>query len=68
MPSHLTGAAIGALSVVDSMGTIIAVFSYGRLFKHTVETSPMLYYYVSAGFCALALSFATVNWWTYRRK
>ncbi|KAF9146748.1 hypothetical protein BGX30_009530 [Mortierella sp. GBA39] len=68
MPTHLTGAVIGALSVVDSMGVIIAVFSYGRLFKNTVDTSPMFYYYVSAGLCALALAFATVNWWTYRRK
>lgn len=68
MPTHLTGAAIGAWSVVDSLSTIIALFSYGRLFKHTVETSPMFYYYVSAGLCALALSFATASWWTYRRK
>ncbi|KAF9154704.1 hypothetical protein BG015_000159 [Linnemannia schmuckeri] len=67
MPTHLTGAAIGAVSVADSLGTIIAVFSYGRLFKNTAETSPLFYYYVSAGLCALALVFATINWWTYRR-
>ncbi|KAF8946057.1 hypothetical protein BGZ47_001382 [Haplosporangium gracile] len=67
MPTHLTGAVIGALSVADSLGTIIAVFTYGRLFKNTVETSPLFYYYVSAGLCALALVFATINWWTYRR-
>ncbi|OAQ34790.1 hypothetical protein K457DRAFT_121386 [Linnemannia elongata AG-77] len=68
MPTHMTGAVIGALSVADSLGNIIAVFSYGRLFKNTVDTSPMFYYYVSAGLCALALAFATVNWWMYRRK
>lgn len=68
MPTHLTGAVIGALSVADSLGTIIAVFLYGRLFKNTVDTSPLLYFYVSAGICALALAIATLNWWTYRRK
>lgn len=68
MPTHMTGAVIGALSVADSLGNIIAVFSYGRLFKNTVDTSPMFYYYVSAGLCALGLAFATVNWWMYRRK
>ncbi|KAG0273006.1 hypothetical protein BGZ95_011183, partial [Linnemannia exigua] len=49
MPDHLTGAAIGALAVITSLATIVSDLTYGLLLSLTVETWPLLYYYISAG-------------------
>ncbi|KAG0376964.1 hypothetical protein BGX24_006946 [Mortierella sp. AD032] len=68
MPDHLTGAAIGALTVITSLAAIVSDLAYGLLLSLTVETWPLLYYYISAGLCTLALTVATINWWSYRRK
>ncbi|KAF9108859.1 hypothetical protein BGX29_003789 [Mortierella sp. GBA35] len=68
MPAELTGTAVGAMSVTDSIGQIVSDLFYGYLFNRTLKTSPMFYYYVSVGLCALALFLETINWWSYRRR
>ncbi|KAF9122526.1 hypothetical protein BGW39_009691 [Mortierella sp. 14UC] len=68
MPDQLTGAAVGALTVVTSLGAIVSDITYGLLLSLTVKTFPLLYYFVSAALSALAFAIATINWWSYRRK
>ncbi|KAF9908312.1 hypothetical protein EC991_009956 [Linnemannia zychae] len=68
MPDQLTGAAIGALTVVTSLATIVSGLAYGLLLSLTVKTWPLFYFIISAALCALALAITTVIWWSYRRK
>ncbi|OAQ34787.1 MFS general substrate transporter, partial [Linnemannia elongata AG-77] len=54
VPSDMIGAAYGAYSVSEGLGGVIADFTYGSLFVKTMKTSPIFYYYVSAGLCTIA--------------
>lgn len=68
VPSDMIGSAYGAYSVSESLGGVIADFTFGSLFVKTMKTSPLFYYYVSAGLCTIALLAQLINWATYRRK
>lgn len=68
VPSDMIGAAYGAYSVSEGLGGVIADFTYGSLFVKTMKTSPIFYYYVSAGLCTIALFAQLINWSSYRRK
>ncbi|KAK3844341.1 MAG: major facilitator superfamily domain-containing protein [Linnemannia gamsii] len=76
IPNHRVGAALGAHSICQILAIIVSDLIYGPLFVYgmknsTTATNPLFYYYVSAGFFALALLVHSVNWLLYyhhRRK
>ncbi|KAK3841722.1 MAG: major facilitator superfamily domain-containing protein [Linnemannia gamsii] len=70
IPNHRVGAAFGAYSICQRLASIISNLIYTTLFVHGVKNptttmNPLFYYYVSAGFFALALLIQSVNWLSY---
>ncbi|OAQ34788.1 MFS general substrate transporter [Linnemannia elongata AG-77] len=68
VPNQLVGAIFGAHSICQQLANIVFGLTYEPLYMKTKATSPLLYYYVSAGLVALGLLAQTFNRILYHKK
>lgn len=68
VPNQLVGAIFGAHSICQQLANIVFGLTYEPLYMKTKATSPLLYYYVSAGLVALGLLVQTFNRILYHKK
>jgi hypothetical protein len=68
VPNQLVGAVFGAHSICQQLTNIVFGLTYEPLYTKTKATSPLFYYYVSAGLVTLGLLVQTFNWILYHKK